>query len=54
MEVDHNQFNGWAFGYKALNTLDAEGYVPEEFYAQQGSTAEDAKMDNRLTTDLSS
>ena len=53
MEADFNHFNKWAFGYEALNALAEDGYIPEEFYAQRESTAEDAKMDNRLTTDLS-
>ena len=53
MEADFNHFNKWAFGYEALNALAEDGYIPEEFYAQRESTAEDAKMDNCLTTDLS-
>jgi hypothetical protein len=31
----------------------ALGYVAEDQYSQKESTAEDAKLDNKLTTDLS-
>ena len=53
MAVDFNQFNKWSFGYKALNTMSEQGYISEESYTQHQSTAEAAKMDNRLTTNLS-
>ena len=53
MEADYNYFNKWAFGYEALNALMAEGYIPEDQYSQRQSTAEDARMDSRLTFDLS-
>lgn len=53
MEADYNFFNKWAFGHHALNRLYAEGYIPGDQYSQRESTAEDARLDNRLTTDLS-
>ena len=53
MEADYNFFNKWAFGHQAIGKLYEMGYIPEEQYSQRESTAEDAKMDNRLTTDLS-
>ena len=53
MEVDYNFNNKFIFGHLALNKLLKEGCVPEEQYSQRESTAEDAKMDSRLTYDIS-
>ena len=53
MEGDYNYFNKWAFGREAINVLYEMGYIPEDQYSQKESTAEDAKMDNRLTMDIS-
>ena len=53
MEADYNFHNKWLFGYKAMNVLLENGYIPEEQFSQRESTAEDAKMDTRLTMDLS-
>lgn len=53
MEGDYNFFNKWIFGYKALDMLYAEGYIPQDQYSQRESTAEDARLDNRLTMDIS-
>ena len=53
MEADYNFHNKWVFGHQALNFLLESGYVPEDQYSQRESTAEDAKMDSRLTADLS-
>jgi len=53
MEADYNYFNKWVFGYEALNALMAEGYIPEDQYSQRQSTAEDARLDSRLTFDIS-
>ena len=53
MEGDYNYFNKYAFGYEALNALYELGYVPDKHYSQKQSTAEDAKMDGRLTMDIS-
>jgi hypothetical protein len=53
MEGDFNYMNKWVFGYDAINKLYEMGYVPGDQYSQRESTAEDARMDNRLTMDLS-
>ncbi len=53
MEGDFNYMNKWIFGYKAINKLYALGYVPGDQYGQKESTAKDARMDNRLTMDIS-
>ncbi len=45
--------NKWIFGHKAINKLYALGYVPRYQYSQKESTAKDARMDNRLTIDIS-
>ena len=37
-----------------MNTITRNDLVPEELFSQKGSTAEDAKFDKTLTTDLSS
>ena len=49
MEADFNFENKFVFGHLALNKLLEEGYVPEEQYSQRESTAEDTKIDSRLT-----
>ena len=36
-----------------MNVVLEHGYIPEEQFSQQESTAEDAKMDGRLTMDIS-
>jgi hypothetical protein len=53
MEGDFNFFNRWLFGHVAVNKLYKIGYVPEDQYSKKCSTAEDSKLDNRLTMDLS-
>ena len=53
MEGDYNYFNKFAFGYEAMNALYDIGYVPDDQYSQKQSTAEDAKMDGKLTMDIS-
>jgi hypothetical protein len=53
MESEYNFQNKWAFGYKAMNELYESGYIPEEQFSQRQSTAEDGKMDYRLTCDIS-
>ena len=53
MEGDFNYMNKWVFGYEAINKLYEMGYIPGDQYSQKESTAEDARMDNRLTMDLS-
>jgi hypothetical protein len=45
--------NKWIFGHEAIKKLYALGYVPGNQYSQKESTAEDARLDNRLTVDLS-
>ena len=53
MEADFNYMNKWIFGHEAINKMYALGYVAEDQYSQKESTAEDAKLDNKLTMDLS-
>jgi len=53
MEADFNYMNKWIFGHEAINKMYALGYVAEDQYSQKESTAEDARLDNRLTMDLS-
>jgi hypothetical protein len=53
MEGDFNYMNKWIFGHRAINKLYDLGYVPGDKYSQKESTAEDARLDNRLTMDLS-
>jgi hypothetical protein len=36
-----------------MNSLSENGFIPEELFSQKGSTAEDAKFDKTLTTDIS-
>jgi hypothetical protein len=53
MEADFNYMNKWIFGHEAINKMYALGYVAEDQYSQKESTAEVAKLDNKLTMDLS-
>jgi hypothetical protein len=53
MEGDFNFYNKWIFGQVAVNKLYDIGYIPEDQYSKKGCTAEDLKLDNRLTMDLS-
>ena len=53
MEGNFNYMNKWIFGHKDINKLCALGYKSGDQYSQKESTAEDARMDNRLTMDIS-
>ncbi len=53
MEADFNYMNKWIFGHEAINKMYALGYIAEDQYSQKESTAEDAKLDNKLTMDIS-
>jgi hypothetical protein len=53
MEGDFNFYNKWIFGQVVVNKLYKIGYIPEDQYSKKGSTAEDSKLDNHLTMDLS-
>ncbi len=53
MEADFNYMNKWIFGHKAINKMYPLGYVAEDQYSQKESTVKDAKLDNKLTMDLS-
>ncbi len=53
MEADFNYMIKWAFEYQAINKMYALGYIPGGQYSQKESTAEDARMDNCLTMDIS-
>jgi hypothetical protein len=53
MEGNFNFFNKWLFGHVAANKLYKLGYIPEDQYSKKSSTAEDSKLDNCLTMDLS-
>jgi hypothetical protein len=52
-EADFNCYNQFVFGRNAMQTLTESGYIPEELFSQQGSTAEEAKFDKTLMADLS-
>jgi hypothetical protein len=52
-EADGNFFNQFVFGRVAMNKITENGFIPEELFSQKGSTAEDAKFDKTLTTDIS-
>ncbi len=49
IEGDYNFF----FGHVAVNKMYEIGYNPEDLYRRKSSTAEDSKLDNRLTIDVS-
>jgi hypothetical protein len=53
MEADFNYMNKWIFSHEAINKMYALGYVAEDQYSQKESTVKDAKLDNKLTMDLS-
>jgi hypothetical protein len=53
MEADYNFHNKWVFGHKALDKIMNSGYIPEGQFSKRESTAEDAKMDTKLTYDIS-
>jgi hypothetical protein len=53
MEANINYMNRWVFGYQVINKMYALGYIPGDQYSQKESTAEDARMDDRLTIDIS-
>ncbi len=46
-------FNIWVFGFKAMDRLYIEHYIPNNQYSQRESTAEDARLDSWLTYDIS-
>ena len=52
-KADFNFYNQFVFGSKAMNMIMSNDLVPEQFFSQKGSTAEDAKFYKTLTTDLS-
>ena len=52
MESDYNYLSKYISGYEALRALETEGYLLDEQYNQGESTAEDARMDSRLTYDI--
>jgi hypothetical protein len=49
MEANFNYMNKWIFGFEAINKMYALGYVAGDQYSQKESTAEDTKMDNKLS-----
>ncbi len=53
MEADLNYMNKWVFGYQAISKMYKLGYIPGDQYSQKEGTAEDARMYNRLTMDIS-
>ena len=52
-EADFNFYNQFVFGKRAMDAISGQNLIPEELFSQKGSTAEDAKFDRTLTTDLS-
>jgi hypothetical protein len=53
LEGDLNYMNKWVFCHEAIHKLYALGYISGDQYRQKESMAEDARMDNRLTMDMS-
>jgi hypothetical protein len=52
-KADFNCYDQFIFGRQAMQMLTDSGYIPEEFFSQKGSTAEDAKFEKTLMADLS-
>ncbi len=52
MEANFNYMNKWIFGFDTINKMYALGYVAGDQYSQKECTAEDAKMDKKLTMDI--
>jgi hypothetical protein len=52
MEGDKNAYNRMLIGYNGMRQLEDIHYIPEDQYSKRGSTAEDSKLDNRLTLNL--
>jgi hypothetical protein len=52
-KADFNCYNQFIFGKQVMQTLADSRYIPEELFSQKRSTAEDAKFDKTLMTDLS-
>jgi hypothetical protein len=52
-EGNFNYMNKWIFGHEAMNKLYTLGYVFGGQYSQKEGTAEDARLDNQPTMDLS-
>ena len=46
-------YNMPLFGHVAVNKLYKLGYILGDQYSKKSSTAENSKLDNRLTMDLS-
>jgi hypothetical protein len=53
MEANFKYMNKWIFGFEAINKMYALGYVAGDQYSQKEIMAEDAKMDKKLTMDIS-
>jgi hypothetical protein len=53
MVAGFNYMNKWIFGFEAINKMYALGYVAGDQYSQKKSTAEEAKINNKLTMDIS-
>jgi hypothetical protein len=53
MEGHFNFYNKWIFGQVVVIKLYEIGYILEDQYSKKGSRAEDSKLDNCLTMDLS-
>jgi hypothetical protein len=53
MEANFNYMNKWIFGFEIINIMYALGYVAGDQYSQKECMAEDAKMNNELTMDIS-
>ncbi len=53
MEGDFNDMNKWVFGHEVIDKLYALGCIPGDQYSQKESMVEDARINNRLTMDIS-
>ncbi len=52
-KADFNCYNQFIFGRTVMESLTANNYLPEELFSQKGCTAEYAKFDKTLMTNLS-
>jgi hypothetical protein len=52
-EVNVVFFQNFMFREEPTRALTENSFLPEEYFSQKGSTAEDATFDKRLTADLS-
>jgi hypothetical protein len=52
-EADFNCYNQFIFGQTAMESVTKNNYLPKELFSQKECTAEDAKFDKTLMSNLS-